>query len=469
MRKFILLFLFCAVFLHAEFLISDGDRFANLRLFLKDSAQIEKFNKSANYRNQNTITAGLFLNGLAAPNLSFNAFTEVNIDKASGVKYFIHDYEPYLGYPYDVLSDGQPSEDNGRTWAFFKARTDWQATPYFKISGGYDYLSYGPARHNKLALRGGDFYWRAIQDTVDYAYIKRPVPTPFIGFDLSLDFVSYSQHSMQLKNQKEYNKYLHAHRLDFNFFENFSLGITETIVYGSTNALYGKKDSVEQRSVEVLYIVPFVPYTFAEAYTGDRDNKALSADFSWKLFKMFELYGELFIDDLYNLSAFFDESWWGNKWAASIGIAIDSAKIGLCNWDYNFEYTRIEPWVYTHHKGLGSEYSHFGNSLGSDLGPNSREFYSRFGVSFKNLLHLDLSASAIAKDTAFGGHIGDIHKEEDPTNKKYLNKKSTIYYQEYGTAILFKPFSIWHIGAKQYLIFGEYKGSRTELFSRVIW
>jgi hypothetical protein len=461
MRKFALFFLLCAFPLYAEFLISDGDRFVSLKLFLKDSAQIEKFNKKANYRNQNTITAGLFLNGLAAPNLSFNAFSEVNVDKAFGVKYLNHNYEPYFGYPYDVLSDGQPSEDNGRTWAFFNARTDWQATPYFKISGGYDYLSYGPARHNKLALRGGDFYWRAIQDTADYAYIIRPVPTPFIGFDLGIGFVSYSQHSMQLKNQKEYNKYLHAHRLDFKFSEDFSFGLTETIVYGETDE--------ERRSVEVLYLVPFVPYTFAEGYAGDRDNKAISADFSWKLFKKFEFYGELFIDDLYNLSSFFDETWWGNKWAASIGVAIDSAKIGIFNWDYNFEYTRIEPWVYTHHKGLGSEYSHFGNSLGSDLGPNSREFYSRFGASFKNLLRLDLSVSAIAKDTAFGGHIGDIHKEGDPTNKKYLDKKSTIHYQEYGAAILFKPFPIWHIGAKQYLIFGEYKGNRTELFSRVIW
>jgi hypothetical protein len=460
-RKFLLPLLLCAISLRAEFLISDGDRFANLKLFLKDSVQIEKFSINANYRNQNTITAGLFLNGLAAPNLSFNAAAEVNLDKASGIKYLNHNYEPYFGYPYDVLSDGHPSEDNGRTWAFFNARTDWQAMPYLKISGGYDYLSYGHARHNKLALRGGDFYWRAIQDTADYAYIKRPVPTPFLGFDLGLGFVSYSQHSMQLKNLKEYSKYLHAHRLDFKFSDDFSLGLTETIVYGSTEE--------EPRSVEVLYLVPFVPYTFAEAYTGDRDNKALSADFSWKLFKMFELYGELFIDDLYNLSAFFDDGWWGNKWATSIGVAIDSAKIGMFNCDYNFEYTHIEPWVYTHHKGLAYQYSHFGNSLGSDLGPNSMEFYNRFGVSFNNLLRLDLSVSAIAKDTAFGGHIGDIHKEEDPTDKKYLDKKSTLHYQEYGAAILFKPFPIWHIGAKQYLIFGEYKGYRTELFSGVIW
>jgi len=436
---------------------------------LKDSVQIEKFSKNENYRNQNTVSWGLFLNGLAAPNLSFNAFVEVNTDKASGVKYKIHDYEPYWGYPYDMLSDEHPSEDNGRTWAFFNARTDWQATSYFKISGGYDYLSYGPARHNKLTLRGGDFYWRAIQDTADYAYIKRPVPTPFIGFDLGLDFVSYSQYSMQLKNEKEYSKYLHAHRLDFNFFEDFSLGLTETIIYGSTNALYGEKDSVERRSVEVLYLVPFVPYTFAEAYTGDRDNKALSADFSWKLFKRFELYGELFIDDLYNLSAFFDDNWWGNKWAASIGVAIDSGKIGTFNWDYNFEYTHIEPWVYTHHKGLGYQYSHFGNSLGSDLGPNSREFYSRFGTSFKDFLRFDLSVSTIAKDTAFGGSTLDIHKDGDPTDKKYLSKESTLNYREYGASILFKPFSIWYIGAKQYLIFGEFKGKRTELFSRVIW
>jgi len=447
--RFFIPFFFCALPIYAELLISEGDRFAKLELFVKDSAQIEK------NRSQNTITVGLFLNGLIAPTISFNAFAEVNTDMGSGLTYLTHNYEPYNGYPYGEL-DG-----NGRTWDFFRARTDWQATSYFKISGGYDYLSYGPARRNKLALRGGDFYWRAIQDTAEYAYIRRPVPTPFIGWDLDLDFVSYSQHAMQLKNWKDYKKYLHAHRLGFKVSDNFNFGLTETVVYGENPS--------ERRSMEIIYALPFVPYLFAESYVGDKDNNGMSADFSWKLFNIFEIYGELFIDDLNNITSFFDDSWWGNKWATSIGLAIDSAKIGIFNWDYNFEYTRIEPWVYTHHKGAGTNYSHFGNSLGSDLGPNAREFYSRLGLSYEKLLQLDLSVSAVAKDTALGGRLEDIHKSEDPTDKKYLNPKSTLHYQEYGAAILFKPFSIWSIGVKQYLIFGEYRGRRTEIFSGVVW
>jgi len=448
-----LFFLFCALPIYAEFSISDGDRFANLKLFAKDSAQIEKFE---NYRLQNTITVGLFLNGLAAPNISFNAYVEMNTDKAHGLTYPEHNYEPYLGYPYVSLDKQQDSK--GRTWDFFRARTDWQATSYFKISGGYDYLSYGPARRNKLALRGGDFYWRAIQDTLDY--IKRPVPTPFIGWDLSLDYVSYSQYAMQLKNWKDYRKYMHAHRLDFKVSDNFNFGLTETVVYGESSS--------ERRSMEPIYALPFVPYLFAEGYVGDRDNNGMSGDFSWKLFNRFKIYGELFIDDLDNITSFFDDSWWGNKWATSIGLAMDSAQIGIFNWNYNFEYTRIEPWVYTHYKGAGTDYSHFGNSLGSDLGPNSREFYSRMGLSYRELLQFDLSVSAVAKDTALGGRLEDIH-DGAPDDKKYLDSKSTLHYQEYGAAILFKPFTIWSIGVKQYLIFGEYKRKRTEIFSSVVW
>ncbi|MDR2580193.1 MAG: capsule assembly Wzi family protein [Fibromonadaceae bacterium] len=469
MKKLSILLLLGMLPLHAAFSISDGDRFANLDFFIKDSVQIGKFDRDASYRIQNTFTFGLFLKGLAAPNLYFNASAEVNTDKASGLNYRMHSYEPYLGYPYDQLSSGHPEEDNGRTWSFFNARTDWQATPYLRISGGCDYLSYGPARRNKLTLRGSDFFWRAIQDTADYNFIRRPVPTPFIAFDLNIDFVTYSQHAMQLKSLKGYNKYLHAHRLDFKISNNFSFGLTETIVYGGTNALYGNENEEDIRSVEVLYLSPFIPYLFTSAYVGDRDNKAISADFSWKLFNFFEIYGEFFIDDLYNITSFFDDDWWGNKWATSIGIAIDSAKIGAFNWDYNFEYTRIEPWVYTHHRGLGNEYSHFGNSLGSDLGPNSREFYSRLGFSYKDFFNFGLSVSDVAKDTAFGGHIGDLHKYGDPTDKKYLNPESTLHYQEYGAAVLFKPFKIWSIGAKQYLIFGEYKGRRTEVFSGVVF
>jgi hypothetical protein len=462
-RKFTVLFLFCVLPLRAEFLISDGERFAKMKLFLKDSLQLEKFHRDSDYRIQNTVTLGLFLNGLIAPNLSFDAFAEVNTDKESGLTYLQHSYEPYLGYPYGEI-------DDGRTWDFFKARTDWQATPYFKLSGGYDYISFGPARRNKLALRGGDFYWRSIQDTADYAWIKRPVPTPFAGFELNLDFVSYSQYAMQLKNWKDYTKYLHAHRLGFNISDNFSFGLTETIVYGGRpSGLYGDGEKEERRSTEIIYILPFVPYLFAQSYGGDRENTGMSADFSWKLFKMLELYGELFIDDLKTVTSFFDDSWWGNKWATSLGVAIDSARIGIFNWDYNLEYTRIEPWVYTHHKGPGHSYSHFGNSLGSDLGPNSREIYNRLGLSYKDFLKLDLSVSAVAKDTSFGSRLEDIHKQEDPTDKKYLNSQSTLYYQEYGAAVLFRPFSVWSIGVKQYLIFGEYKGNRTEVFSGLVF
>ena len=429
--------LLLCVFAQAEIYVSEGERFAKLNLFAKDSLQMEE-------SVQNITTLGFFLNGLAMPNLSFNAYAELSLHKSNKEEYFNTNYEPYLGYPCDILGDDEDrfGQGNAKTCGFFYSRIDWQATQYFKISGGYDYISYGPARHNKLTLRGADF---------NYKY-KRPVPTPFFGFDLNMDFISYSQTIAQLKNDKEQRKLLHAHRLDFRILKNLNLGLSETVVYG-------------ERSTEVIYLVPFVPYMLAEGYAGDKDNKAISADISWKAFDKFTIYGELFIDDLYSITSFFDDDWWGNKWAATLGFAIDSAKIGIFNWDYNFEYTRIEPWVYTHHKGMNFDYTHFGNSLGSDLGPNSREIYSNLGISYNHLLRLDLSVSAIAKDTAFGGNIGDIHLDGDPTDKKYLNPKTTKHSQEYGIGILYKPFPIWHIGAKQYFK----NENRTEIYSGIVF
>jgi len=162
MRFFIPL-LFCALPIYAEFMVSDGDRFAKLNLFAKDSLQIEKFHKNSDYRIQNSVTVGLFLKGLVMPNVSFDAAAELNTDRAAGLIYQVPNlFEPYMGYPYSHL-DKDLDNNKGRTWDFFRARTDWQTTSYFKISAGYDYLSYGPARRNKLALRGGDFYWRSIK------------------------------------------------------------------------------------------------------------------------------------------------------------------------------------------------------------------------------------------------------------------------------------------------------------------
>ena len=83
-----------------------------------------------------------------------------------------------------------------------------------------------------------------------------------------------------LRTQKDKSKYFYTHRLDFPFFKDkVIIGINEVIINGST-AEKAQTDSLkathygEERTWEWVYMIPFIPYAFAEHYVGDRDNAA---------------------------------------------------------------------------------------------------------------------------------------------------------------------------------------------------
>jgi hypothetical protein len=132
------------------------------------------------------------------------------------------------------------------------------------------------------------------------------------------------------------------------------------------------------------------------------------------------------------------------------------------------EYTRVEPWVYTPHKGGGYTYRSYAQSLGTDLGPNSQEIYSEIAAQYKvesgvlkeAILRGAIHASAVAKDTAFGGNITDMHTPESATDKKYLADETTLHYVEVGGKLEFYPFDWMSIRAGYDRYFGDYEGFR---------
>jgi len=53
-----------------------------------------------------------------------------------------------------------------------------------------------------------------------------------------------------------------------------------------------------ERGWEWAYLIPSVPFKFVEHYAGDRDNAALSFDFTLWYPEKFRWYGEFFLDDI---------------------------------------------------------------------------------------------------------------------------------------------------------------------------
>ncbi|MBR4558094.1 MAG: hypothetical protein IKO21_00770 [Fibrobacter sp.] len=409
----------------------------------------------------NSASVRLFLNGHFTERFLFNARVKVSTDHTNK-DINDHFYNPSEGIPYNKQSD------NKRTWDIFAASASYDLDAV-KLLAGFDYLSMGPARRNHVILRGEQSNYRPWQDST--SRIFEPAPTPYFGYQFELGPIVYSQYAMKLFEKKNFGKYMHVHRLDLSLPQNITLGLSETALYGSTTEEFPNPNEDADssgREFEWAYVIPFIPYVFQEHLQGDQDNISLAFDLSVKTIPNWEFYGELLWDDMKSPTSMFDDSWWGNKWAASVGVARDSLRIKSTLWDWYLEYTRVEPWVYTHHKGGGYTYRSYAQSLGTDLGPNSREVYTEVNVAYPftsgflkdALLKGGIHASAVAKDTAFGGNITDMHTPESDTDKKFLAKHSTLHYVELGSKLEFRPRS-WvtiRMGYDRY--FGDYEGFR---------
>lgn len=451
---------------HLQFQDSTGKRTLSVRTTLLDSFQRTDLGQS---HWQNSTRFQLRFDGQLSPEWTFHSIAEATTDFGDRT-YPAHFYDPYDGLPYNPQGGGH------RTWDAFSARTDWNPG-LLHLSAGTDHLQWGPARRNKLVLRGSDAPWRPWQDTT--LRLTRPAPIPFVGFSMELAAVRYTQYSGSLLHAKDKSKYLHSHRLDFSLPASIQLGVTETIIYGSTVEGTGTNPNHDGdssgRSLELIYTLPFIPYLFAQHYVGDRDNTSMSADISIRKIAGWEFYGELFWDDMKSPTAMFDDSWWGNKWASTIGIAADKRRLGPLQWDWMAEFTHIEPWVYTHHLGASHRYTHFAQSLGSDLGPNAQEIYTSLRLEHAGV-QWELHASGVAKDTARGGNINDIHAAineigipEDRLDKTFLDPASTFHYQELGSSLTWSPTEYLWLRSGYARILGDYRGNRIEASTGLTW
>ena len=150
-------------------------------------------------------------------------------------------------------------------------------------------------------------------------------------------------------------RYLALHRINANPWRWLQLGFTEMVVYG-------------QRGPELAYLNPINPFKPAEHALWDRDNTLFALDAVLRPAPGVEAYGTFLADDLD--VGLLGQNSYNNKWAVQAGVG--GALGPALGW---VEYTRIEPFVYTHRFLLDGSfynaYQHNGFGLGHPLGPNT--------------------------------------------------------------------------------------------------
>ncbi|MDX9759270.1 MAG: capsule assembly Wzi family protein [Bacteroidota bacterium] len=210
------------------------------------------------------------------------------------------------------------------------------------------------------------------------------------------------------------SKYVAIHRAEADIARAVRLGVFESVIYSS-------------REVDPSYLNPVNFYKSAEHAGGDRDNPMLGIDLATLFIPGWQLYGSWLIDDV-DFSRL-GEDWWGNKFLWQGGVM--SASL-LPNTDLTIEYTRIDPYVYTHRYGA-NQYAHDGNALGVELAPNSDEWYVGIRHWFGAELWLQLDwhhrrhgRNELAADgSVLVNHGADIHEslnyERDSETAPFLD------------------------------------------------
>jgi hypothetical protein len=377
------------------------------------------------------------LRGIIAPSmagnlnrLSFYSGIDVWTDYQSDTIFARSSYQPYDGLAYNLY--GRDTDESRVRSSDIPHGGITYDTKRVHLETAIDYLRIGPSFYYPLTLSGA---------TPPVTYAKAA---------LNMDIISYTHIVGLLKSQKDCAKFIYVHRLEASLWKSrLHLGLNEVIINGSsTDQNLGPlnkidiSDTGQVRGVEWAYLIPFVPFKFTEHYVGDRDNAALSIDFSLRFPSRFWWYGEFFLDDMLSPWKLFSSDW-GNKWAATLGFHYFGTLLDK-NIMTTVEYSHVEPWVYTHFFGGSHSYTHFGQSLGSPLGPNSQAIIAASTVQITKKHSVELKFASIAKNSSVrGGTITDIFQATDENDSTRYHDSETKKFLGPGTVWISTPSIGW--------------------------
>ena len=156
--------------------------------------------------------------------------------------------------------------------------------------------------------------------------------------------------------QRRNEKSLYAHRYEWQAGRNILFGISEQLILYKVAAPFA--------------FVPIIPLYITKATEKERLNNG-EYRIRYFLSHAEAPYSEFMIDDIQSPTALFSDIW-SNKWAWMTGIHLirDFGEKGA---GLIIEYSRVEPWVYTHYISQTAQTAHQDYPLGNPWwGPNSQ-------------------------------------------------------------------------------------------------
>jgi hypothetical protein len=231
-------------------------------------------------------------------------------------------------------------------------------------------------------------------------------PFAFIGLKTSISkirfkflhgslmpFTPYEVHRKKITP----NKYISAHRAEIDITNNFTLSISEMVIYGN-------------RNMDFDYLIPSHWYWAGEHNRGDQDNLLIGLDYSWRIRPGIRIYQTLLLDEVTWVKIF--KPWWGNKFVFQSGIHWVPSVNPIIP-DFRLEYTISRPFTYTHEDTINT-YSTAGLGLGFPYGPSAEVLRIETNLFPKSRLFASGAVDWIRKGSGMGSSIFDNYAFRDP-------------------------------------------------------
>lgn len=265
-----------------------------------------------------------------------------------------------------------------------------------RLSAGRDAVHWGPGHYGNLVFHQEAVPFNQLTFTTRLGPLR--VQTLY-GQLTSSDPGTFPKDSI--------NHSVYAHRYELAVGRNCIIGISEQLILFDREAPFA--------------FLPVVPLYIMKAYAHeDHSNGNIAADVAYRWRSSVMVYSEFLIDDLQSPTALFDD-FWADKWAWTAGLhyvippsdrGLDGGLVG--------EYSRVEPWVYTHYLPRTAQSANQGIPLGNPNGPNSQSLTAKPYLTWRRAWHASIPFSAVWKGRDPGSSIGDTMDERSKARKEFL-------------------------------------------------
>jgi hypothetical protein len=265
---------------------------------------------------------------------------------------------------------------------------DWS---WGRLSAARDAAHWGPGQFTNLVFH---------QDAVPFNQLTF---TSHIG-PLSVQSL-YGQLAASTKWQSDdtsHAKSLYAHRYEWRATRNLLFGASEQLILYDASAPFA--------------FVPVVPLFITKASEKERlNNGNIAFDVAYRFRGLGRIYSEFLIDDIQSPASLFNDNW-GNKWAWMAG-AHAAHDFGQMRSGMIAEYSRVEPWVYTHYSPHTAQSANRDYPLGNPWGPNSQTLAAE-AYAERNRWRAAMRLVLAWKGTDPGSDIEDEHSDSALGDRK---------------------------------------------------